>query len=325
MTAHVPVMLLLGLLAGLWVHQFTDHFPAFGSVLGLTGILAVIPALGGLMAPERRKRYSAFLDDVLFQRSASLYVYLVALAVLLVIGFGMVRPLQLKNAQSGAALKVEIVELAGDCRAESIDRRTVPALGSSRLPVWHGLGAGSRDLVLHAAGLPSLRVETEFWRWATITFPEDAWQSPLAVIRPGLADIPGIVQRKPTLEIRVETDSAPCEAVLRDEIPDYVGQAVWVGSGGRSIATPADLLERWQREAALRTTALSARDASKVAQATWVAPQASKIGAIGENAVVHWSLKAKNSGVVLAKGSMGLLAGLRYPQEVQIGTSASPN
>jgi len=323
MTAHVPLLLLILFLSGVWVHLFTDFFPAFGSVLGLTGVLAVVPALSGLMAENRRKLYAEALDRVLFQTPLSARLYVAILLLVMPIAYGGFTPVKISYDGAGPPLRLTVSVLAPDGAVDELSKVTLKSFESTRLPVLRRF-QGGEQLRIVAAGLPRLQVPFETFDWPEISVPGDFWSTPLALLRPRIDSVSSLLARKPTLSITVTPPAAAGSTTPLDcnPIERYVGQPIWLGGGSGRIAVPEATLSLWLLEANL--IAATARDATKseAVGAILAAPEspcANQIATLSVGSTIAWQLRAAGSGQTkLGEGQAVVEAAARYPQDIAL-------
>ena len=202
-TSHFPLLLAVLIAASIWIYVFTSWFPIFGSILGLGGVLMVVPALQGLMGEERRRAYAAWIDDLLFQKQVSAQVYIVLLLAGLFFGFVVFQPFTLTNQLLDKTLPVQ-VGFSANASALPPTKRALIAPGKSfSLPIAQPLFGGAKFVWVSSPGYPQIRKKVNGFGWPSMSLPQDLWQQPVLLMRPSPALLPKLEETLPKFSITI--------------------------------------------------------------------------------------------------------------------------
>jgi len=311
LTAHVPLLLANLIAASVWIYLFTDWFPVFGSVLGLGGVLVVVPALQGLMAEARRKAYAGLLDRLLFQDPGTARAYLLLLVAGVGAGFVLAQPLRI-TAAAGAdpiEIRLTLVSTSGEERLRRI--RLQPG-STEALPLWQTFFGGTREVRVAAAGLPGLTRPIGSFDWPRLALPGDLWSRPVLLLRPEPGAVEALQLIGGSLQIvRRRGDRLLDECPLPDK---YLGEPVWIGGGQEVIAIDGDRRRQWLEDARMHGLRYGAPGLeAKLITLPARAPCAFQLDA-GDS--ITWTLVSPGEQQMpVASGTVELLPDLFHPQE----------
>ncbi|MDD9908973.1 MAG: hypothetical protein OXR62_04700 [Ahrensia sp.] len=250
LSSHVPLLLAILVGVSLWVYLYTDYFPVFGSVIGLSGVLVVVPAMRGLMSDERQQAYRAYFDRLLFQSRVTAKLYVVCLIAIAVIGFGVFKPLRFTNVGSAQAISLQYRFAEDDGpKGPWTSLRLLPGQTASSALKRPFFG-GPDSLEIKANGLPQFRSSLPVFNWPAITLPGDAWQEPVVLLRADAALMSMLRRRRPLLSVEHSSFDGSGNGTCREPSP-WFGEPVWIGGGGGSLSVPGSIRESWQQERAL--------------------------------------------------------------------------
>lgn len=312
LTGHVPLLLSILIGASLWVYYFTNWFPLFGSVLGLGGVLIVVPALRGLMAESRRMAYASLVDRILFQKPGTARLYLVLLLIGLVFGIVFVQPLSI-SAPTGAQpmeIRVILVSANGD---ERLHLARLEPGSTQAMPLWQPFVGGPREIRVVADGLPRINRRIGSFDWLRLSLPGDFWSRPVVLLRaePGL--IRDLQNLKPILKIEHQPkDGTATECIVEER---YLGEPVWLGGGEDMINVSESMRRQWLQEARM----FGARNAQpKLWEVIATIPtRAHCIHTLDIGDLIVWTLvSAGQAKDVLASSSAEIRSDIFYPQEI---------
>jgi hypothetical protein len=303
---HLLALLVL-LLTAVWLVLFTDYFPLVGNLLGLTGVLAVIPALSGLLPDDYRDRYRKLINKGLFGNRVATLVYVVALVSIFGLFLG-AKPFELEYQESGPTRKIEIMFADGSARTVRLS-----PLSARRFPVW-GLPWETPVARVRTSGLPNRLVPVRYFE-TELAVPDDLWGEPVVLVLPAIADLPDIASRGMTLELRAEGPDPKSARVIRIEA--YTGWAIWLGTG-EPLETPASLrarLQTMERNVVMAMADESSKDRLKLASTVfrWSEPMLSGITRLLPSDKVTVTLKSRGSGCVMGESAVQLGQVTRFP------------
>jgi len=308
--ANHALALLVLVLAGAWIALYTNHFPVVGNLLGLSGVLAVIPAFVGLLPEAQRQGYLALVNRGLFGNRAATMVYLAALVGVFALFLG-ARPLEIEYLESGPTRTVSITYSDDDQ-----DSIRISPLSEARLPVWSAPWSTPRVRV-SSPGLPSREVDVSYLD-KELAVPDDLWQEPVVLILPAVENLASIEEKKMSLEISVTGDTG--EPIT---IPGYAGGAMWLGTD-QPLEIPGTLgrqLETMERNVVLAMAGRSAEQRLKLASIVfnWSRPALSGIARLSPNDVVFVRLRARGNNCVMGETEIRLdgIAGYPHIEELR--------
>lgn len=243
-SSHVPLLLAIMVSASVWIALYTDFFPVFGSILGLGGVLVVVPALHGLMKKSRQEAYARYFDDILFQSSWSARIYVAILAFIIVIGFGAYQPVRIHHP-------VTFPIITGN---HKIGPNDVPfslvADSTTSFPILQPFLGGPRKIQVSVSSLPTFTVQVEPFQWPRIVPVQQAWVEPVVILRPSAEGAAMLTQRQPRLLLTFrregKKDLIACKINAR-----WLGRPIWLGGGTGVIAPPDSLRQSWLAEDAV--------------------------------------------------------------------------
>lgn len=309
-------MLLLAviLLGSLWVWLYSDWFALVSGTIGFAVLLGAVPTLRGYMSSKRNKKWGEWIDRLLFQRTATRAVYIILLAVIVIGGFGLSQPIAIRAADHAAPTSVTVT-LYGASYAEADTVRMQLEPGETRRwPVLRPEVGGPDRVDVSASALPLLERALTGLHWTTIQFPSDFWSDPALLLYPG----PSVLKllSTDTFDLQIirsanGTAGSPC---LVQEI--YLGEPVWLGTGGRALPVTDRSLAKWREQAALHGRRSGPPALEEKVVATPLAPDCLKSIEAGDT--IAWELLR---GPVAPKGELVIDRTATYPIEFAMEVS----
>ena len=97
---NLASFIILGVALSFWMLRYTDWFPVFGGILGLSGAFAWIAFLSNLITEGRKKAAQQYLDQRILQNKGTLLA-LVGLILVFIFGFAFWHGTLLIDTQRG--------------------------------------------------------------------------------------------------------------------------------------------------------------------------------------------------------------------------------
>ncbi|MCY6381718.1 hypothetical protein [Hoeflea prorocentri] len=249
LSSHVPLLLAILIGLSLWIYLYTEFFPVFGSIVGLGGVLVVVPAMKGLMAKERQEAYASYFDQMLFQSHLTAKIYVACLLVIVFVGFVMLQPARFYNASLDRPIEVSYRSVSSNGEGGEWASVYLQPRQTKPMPLLRPVFGGPAALDVKASGLPRFRRQVSGLSWPTITLPSAAWREPVIILRPDADLMAQLNVRLPrlTLELR----RAGEDALVCEESEPWFGSPIWIGGGEDTLAVPSRLATLWRNEHAL--------------------------------------------------------------------------
>lgn len=305
---NAVLLLAVIMLAAVWTWLYSDWFSVFSSTIGLTAALGVVPALRGYMSAERNKQWGKWIDDLLFQSRLAQRVYPVLLVLITVVGFGLYQPVTLRVADTADPGAITLALHRGDDTRPMVTRVEVVPGKTHRQPVRRPLIGGPTRAVLRASDVPPLaRDLTGLW-WKDIAYPFDFWAAPAVLLYPGPSVLGDLRDRVYHLEITATRDgvSDPVCKVQRD----YLGEPVWLGTGGHDLPVDSEVIGAWRERATLYALRNGPADLADRIITTSIAPDCLQSLAVGDQ--LNWVLIG-SSGASVHGGNFDISQDETYP------------
>lgn len=258
LTGHVPLLLSILIGASVWIYLFTDYFPGFGSIIGISGVLAVVPAMRGLMTRQRQKAYTDYLDTALFQSSRSAKVYIVSLLAIAIVGFGVFKPVRFYNGAVDPLISVSYRSVFDNGVAGPWQSMRLQPGQTKREPIRRSLFGGPVRLEVRASGLPRFNRDIRGFGWPKITLPADGWLEPVLILRPDAELMSVLRNRLPRLTFSLRRANDSTSSICQED-KTWFGAPVIIGGGEGIITIPKKLKRAWQNEHAFATLQNSQR------------------------------------------------------------------
>lgn len=244
------VMLLAVILVGaLWTWLYSDWFSVFSSTIGLTAILGVLPAMRGYMSPERNKQWGAWIDHILFQSTLAARVYPILLALIVIVGFGLYQPVTIHSADTAAPGAITLSLHRASTAQPQITRIEVDPGNTHRQPVRRSMIGGPARAVIKAPDAPQLERDLRGLFWPVVRYPFDFWATPAVLLYPAPSVLGDLRDKTHHLEVTLTRGSVtdqPCTVQK-----DYLGQPVWLGTGGHALPVSDATVGGWRDQATL--------------------------------------------------------------------------
>lgn len=248
--------------AAVWTWLYSDWFALFSSTVGLTALLGVVPTLRGLMSSSRSAKYTELIDHVLFRSRTAARFYLVLLLAILVVGFGVFKPVSIRAAQSAAPGLLAVAFTYDDGRASATRRLRAEPGKPHRVPVLRPVFGGPDKVVVSAAAVPVLQRDLTGLYSTEIVYPVDFWSEPVLLLRAHPVILEQLNDRKPAFTISVAPEAGTSESC--DVQTRYLGEPVWLGTGGRALPVGSSRIDGWRDAAALFAKRTGAKDLDKM-------------------------------------------------------------
>lgn len=307
---NAMLLMVVILLAAIWTWMYSDWFAVFSGTVGLTALISVVPTLRGYMTSDRNKKWGAWIDELLFQSRTATRLYPIAIIMIIVIGFGLYQPLAIKAPETASADTVTI-SLFKDDDEEPMDvvRVRVEPGGVQRRPSRRPFIGGPDRLVAKSSALPLLEHDMTGLQWRAIDYPFDFWAEPAMLLYPAPTLLAaGLRDKRHDLriaEIRGEDTQTPCVVQTK-----YLGEPVWLGTGGRALPVSGNTLMKWRESAALHGARIGMDDLAAQVIATALAPDCLK--SLGLADAIEWSLIGSD-GTTLQQGRLPIQPDEAYP------------
>lgn len=317
----MPLLLAILIGASIWIYTYTSWFPIFGSLLGFGGVLIVVPALQGLMSEDRRKAYSAWVDQLLFQNRTSARLYIISLIIGFAIGFLLIQPLRLANGRIDGSIEAHLSysQTAGD----PPERIIIGSGKTHALPLRQPFAGGPAKAWISAPGLPTLEKELTGFGWPKVELPDDLWRQPIVLLRAGPGLLIRLTRVLPRFDIVVSRKNKGKLEKFRCTVQQkYVGEPLWIGGGLGEISLSEARYSRWLREFELANLRGEVSGNAQLILRTPIRPQCEEsrqvMATLRMGDVVSWTLASRTSGEVLSQGEATLTQAARFPLEIKM-------
>ena len=327
-TSHMPLLLAILIGASIWIYTYTSWFPIFGSILGFGGVLVVVPAMQGLMAPARRQAYAQFVDQLLFQNPRSALAYIVVLCAGLIAGFVCVQPLRLTNHLLNSSLDIRVGFSQHATDKPPTRHIRINAGDTHSTPLLQPFLNGASYVWVSSPGLPQIRKKVAGFGWPKMDLPEDLWRQPIILLRPSASLLVNLDRTLPKLEVQLTrnggAESATQTCIVQEK---YVGEPVWIGGGKDTFKISDSRLRAWAREfrlAKLRgelegdESSLSADQILTTTLRPRCEDTASAFDHLQIGDSISWRLTSRNANRLISKGQMKIEPNARFPLEVRL-------
>ncbi len=312
-TSHVPLLLVILVAVSTWIYIFTNWYPLFGSVLGLGGVLVVVPALSGLMSEDRRKAYSGLVDRILFQKPLMAKFYLLALVVGLTLGFAALQPLRITNESRTSPVDAVLTITGSDGQSLGKRIRIEPG-GTFAASLKQPLLGGTVQFELAAQGLPSIQHNVDNFSWPAISVPTDLWQQPVLLLRAEPALLSALRSFMPRLEVEVVgADGNTRSCIIHER---YLGEPVWLGGGKGKLAVSDTTIQRWLLEFRMALARDSEIKANEMIMTSTLRPDCIMRLAAADS--VSWKIVSRGSGRLISAGKTEIALSDTYPKEIHM-------
>lgn len=320
LTSHMPLLLAILIGASIWIYTFTSWFPIFGSILGFGGVLMVVPALQGLMSDGRRKAYSTWVDQILFQNRSSARLYVVLLIVGLTAGFLCVQPLRMTNHFQDRSLEVQIGFSQFATDKPPTRRIRISAGDTHSTPLLQPFLGGPTFVWISSPGLPQIRKKVEGFGWPAMDLPEDLWLQPIVLLRPAPSLLLTLEDSLPQFEVTLLSDGKVIGKCIIQQ--KYVGEPVWVGGGRNTFTISDSQLNRWLREFRLAFLRGEIEGESERILTTTLRPRCTESAKTFEHLKVgnnlKWRLSSRNTDKIFSEGQIEIKEDSEYPLEIKM-------
>lgn len=318
LTGHVPLLLSILIGLSLWIYLYTEFFPVFGSIIGLSGVLVVVPAMRGLMAKKRQEAYAAYFDQLLFQSRRTARVYVACLLAIVIVGFGVYQPVRFTNTSLDQPISTSYRTVSGNGETGAWEALYLQPRQTKPMPLMRAAFGGPAALDVKASGLPDFRRDMAGLGWPTISLPADTWWEPVLILRPDADLMSQLRARLPRLRLEVRR-AGESTAILCQEEQPWIGSPIWIGGGEGSLAVPSKLRTAWQNEHTLAT--LQNPDRGLAILTTGVtrrldcADEAGRPMRLLPSDELHFRIEA-GSGDAVSEGTLVIDGNESYPLEV---------
>ena len=234
---NLIAILAAGVLLSFWMLYYTDYFPVFGGLLGLTGVFAWVAFVAGILRDERKTALQDWFDRCILQSHATWLVCLGGLVLFAVFVVARTGTLIVDTNGDEVAREIVVTPVAGH-DSQAITFRLSPQSEQQQL-VTTGWLQPMRYRV-RASGLPDVFIDVRPLRRMEISFPDAAMTAPVVLVRPDE-------------RLSISTLNGGYKLVVRrndqefGEIADYRGTTAWVGARSE-VAVPQWLIDKWRRE-----------------------------------------------------------------------------
>jgi len=302
--ANHALLLLVLVLAGVWVSLYTNSFPLVGNLLGLSGVLAVIPAFVGLLPEAQRKGYLVQINKALFESRSATTLYMAALVGIFTL-FLSAKPLEIQYQASGPTRNMEI-----SFPDERVQVLRIFPLTEKRVPVWSAPW-DTPHITVSSPGLPTVGVDVSYFE-KELAVPDGHWQRPVILVLPSVEDLSDVVEKRMSLQVTVSGTTNKTQT-----IPNYAGWALWLGTD-QSLEVPRSLqnqLETLERNVILAMAGDTATERLKLASTVfnWSRPALSEIAILSPADLVTVSLMSRGNNCVMGETEIRVDSVARYP------------
>ena len=301
---------------------YSDWFARVSSALGLAALVGVMPTLRGFMADSRRANYAKWLDALLFRGSSAKYAYLVIIASMLFVGVGVFYPISV-SSEIDSNTSIIAVTLSWNDRADfKVERISTAPRQSTRIGVRRSMFGGPDQVMLSTENLPTLTRSLGGLGWPSFSYPSDFWARPVILVFPAPSVLFALRNRVTRLSIAVKREKVTVESC--EVSSHYLGEPVWLGTGGSILPIKDSLVQRWRENADLAGARSGANaglpyGVSSSSELVVSAPLASKtcLTHLEPKDQVHWTLSVGSSGdEVIGTGELTISGNESYPVEL---------
>jgi len=320
--ANQVLFLALFVMLSIWMYLYTDFFPLFSSIIGLSGALIVVPAIYALLPDSDRLFYITRINRFLFGNRTATATYIFFLLAGALTGFGGARPLELEYAGNGPTRRIELRLDAAETEEPDLGIIYLNPGSIARRPVWAPFWT-NRFVTAAVNGLPERRVPVKYLS-KELVLPDDLWKRPVLLLHPALHVVDAFVRERPTLEIEITPANkhSGCK-----EMPwrrnNYIGTSFWLGTR-TLLELPAPIVARLNSAAnnAFLATGLDEQKtpALKVAGIVtgWANPEIGCITTVERNATLDIRVRNKGDGKVAWEKRIEIADLLEFPHVVEL-------
>jgi len=318
LSSHVPLLLAILISLSVWIYLYTEYFPVFGSIIGLSGVLVVVPAMRGLMSKKRQEAYAAYFDQLLFQSHLTAKVYVVCLLVIAFGGFLVLKPARFSNASTEQPLNLSYRSVTFDGNTGPWYSLYLQPRQTKPIRLLRPIFGGTVALDVRVPGLPLFRHATTAFGWPRINLPSDAWREPVLIVRPDVELMARLRVRLPRLAMELRRAGEGALISCQEEKP-WLGSPIWIGGGTDLLTIPAGMKSAWQNEHAL--AALQSPDQGLALLTSGIARRLGCSNASGQsiqllpNDELQFTIEAGN-GDVLSESNIRIKGDELFPLEV---------
>ncbi|MEM7003345.1 MAG: hypothetical protein AAF529_21335 [Pseudomonadota bacterium] len=259
---NLLIILTIGVAALWWLLLFTDYFELVGGLLGLGGVFAWVAFAGNIILDERKATMRESFDRVFLQsRWATILLPLLAVTLFLTFPVSM-GSLVLQPVGNPAHSTMQIYRLDNNGAVvlpPLIDRIIEPS-AVTKVPLNVGW-FDQRSFRIKLGGLPAANASLAWFERKEIRVPDHFEQRTIVVIRPHPGDSSRAAALNATLTVRINEREYT--------LPNYRGQAVWVGNGED---VPIDQRIQLAWRSALPTIGIADRLGIDTAFTRWLPP-----------------------------------------------------
>jgi hypothetical protein len=234
---NLIAILATGVLLSFWMLYYTDYFPVFGGLLGLTGVFAWVAFIAGVLRDERKDALQDWLDRSILQSHATWLVCIAGIVLFAVFVAGRTGTLIVDTNGDEVAREVLVAPVDGT-DSDEVTFRLSPQSEQQQLLTTAWLQP--RRYRVRASGLPDVFIDVHPLRRSEISFPDAAITAPVLLVRPDE-------------RLSISTLNGGYKLVVKrndqdfGEIADFRGTTAWIGARS-DVAIPQWLIDKWRRE-----------------------------------------------------------------------------
>jgi len=234
---NLIAILATGVLLSFWMLYYTDYFPVFGGLLGLTGVFAWVAFISGILTEGRKSSLQDWFDRAILQSHATWAVCFIGLALFAVFVAARTGTLIVDTNGDEVAREVVVTPVDGN-DSDAVTFRLSPQSEQQQLVATAWLQP--LRYRVRASGLPDVFIDVHPLQRSEISFPDAAITAPVVLVRPD--ERLSISTLNGGYKLVVTRNQQPF-----GEIADFRGTTAWIGARG-DVAVPQWLIDKWRRE-----------------------------------------------------------------------------